>query len=170
MSRMNSASPLRVASNPLLKSIAYLPTAIIGKLKGTNKMAPEPHAKDEEIAYVVVELACGHVLCKTNDDEQSGARFSLSNSNSVLANLSIFEATRCPMCQHNLLANKDIGSKRNSAVQVAEKYMGADRKRGPCGLERRQSTSDERSREGCENEKLLEPSVDERLDVNFGRL
>lgn len=167
---MNSARPLRVASYPLLKSIAYLPTAIIGKLKRTNKMAPESHAEDEEIAYVVVELACGHVLCKTNDDKQSGARFSLSNSNGVLANLSIFEATRCPMCEHNLLANKDIGSKRNSAVQIAEKYMGADRKRGPCGLERRQSTSDERSREGCENKKLLEPSVDERLNVSFGRL
>lgn len=123
MSRMNSASLLRVASNPLLKSIAYLPTAIIGKLKRTNKMAPESHAEDEEIAYVVVELSCGQVLCKTNDDKQSGARFSLSNSNGVLANLSVFEATRCPMCEHNLLANKDIGSKRNSAVQIAEKYM-----------------------------------------------
>ena len=160
MSRMNSASPLREASNPLLKSFAYLPTAIIGKLKRTNKMAPESYAKDREIAYVV-ELACGHVLCKKNDDKQSGARFRLSNSNSVLANLSIFEATRCPMCEHDLLADKDIGSQRNSALLIAEKHVGPDTKRGPCGLERRQSTSDERSRE------VSEPSGDERLDARF---
>ena len=133
-----------------MKSFACLPTAITGKLIRTNKTAPlfiEPHADDEEIAYVV-ELACGHVICKKDDDDkQSGARFSLSNSNSLLANLSIFEATRCPICEQKTLVGKDIGSKRNPALQITKKQVRADTKRGPCGLERRQSTSDEWSPE-----------------------
>lgn len=82
-----------------VKSISHLPTAIIKKLTGNDKIAPlfiaPPYAEDEEIEEVV-ELACGHIFRKKDDYEARGARFRV---NGLLANLSIFEATRCPICE-----------------------------------------------------------------------
>ena len=96
---------LRKAPTSLTRSISNLPTAIIKKLTGSDKTAPlfiAPQVEDEDEFEDVVELACGHIFCKkdANDDKARGAIFGLlSGSNSLLANLSIFEATRCPICE-----------------------------------------------------------------------
>lgn len=97
-----SSSSSQKAPRSLAKSIGNLPTAIIKKLTGDNKIAPlfiTSCAKDEEL----VELACGHIFRKKDDDKASAGRFGLLGSNSLLANLSIFEATRCPFCESDLV-------------------------------------------------------------------
>ncbi|KAF6235726.1 hypothetical protein HO173_005921 [Letharia columbiana] len=114
-------------SMSLVKSIGYLTTAITKKLTGSDKVAPlfiAPHVENEEFEHVV-ELACGHILCKKDDDKARGARCGLLGSNSLFANLSIYEATRCPICESNLLANRNVGSERDfrvAALRVPEKH------------------------------------------------
>ncbi|CAF9905520.1 MAG: hypothetical protein ALECFALPRED_001006 [Alectoria fallacina] len=86
-----------------VKSIGRLPAAIVKKLAGGNnnnnndKIAPlfvaPPYVDDEEI---VVELACGHIFREKDGHEARGAGF---RGNGLLANLDIFEATRCPICE-----------------------------------------------------------------------
>lgn len=98
MSSTNSASSQK-APLSLAKSIGHLPTAIIKKLTGGNEIAPLFIAPCVEEDEEFVELACGHVIREKNDDKARGARFGLLDSNSLLANLSIFQATRCPFCQ-----------------------------------------------------------------------
>ena len=155
-----------------MRSVSHLPTAIIDKLTVNDKIAPlfiAAHSEDEEIEEVVVELACGHIVRKKDDSQPSTIRFNLSISNH-LANLSIFEASRCSVCEFQLRANKDVGSERHSsiaALQVAEKHKTSDQKRKLCGLEGR-STDDEESREEHADEELRKPSTDGRLDVSFG--
>lgn len=164
----------------LVKLIGYLPTAIVKKLTGGDKMAPLFIATwvendDEEIEDAVeiedvVELACGHILCKKDDIKGTGARFRLLGRNSLLANLSIFEATRCPFCESDLLADKDVGSGNDfgaAALSVGEKHMALDKERKLCGLERHSSV-DEQSRQEREDLKLLELSADERLNWSLG--
>ncbi|KAL9067880.1 MAG: hypothetical protein Q9161_006604 [Pseudevernia consocians] len=171
MSRTFSTSS-QEAPTSLVKSIAYLPTAITKKFTGSNKIAPlfvAPCVEEDEFEDAV-ELACGHIMFKRDYNEVKGARFGLiGNSSSFLANLSIFEATRCPMCKSGLLASKDAGSEPDfggAALRDAEKHT-ADRKGGRYGLER-QDTADEQTEEDGKDEKLLEPSADESLDASFG--
>lgn len=140
----------------LMKSIGYLPTAINKKLTGSDKVAPlfiAPHVKNEESEHVL-ELACGHILCKKDDDKARGARWGLLGSNSLFsslsANFSIYEATRCPICESNLLANRNVGSGRDfrvAALRVPEKHTTVAKSGELCGPER-QSTADEQSQEG----------------------
>lgn len=146
--------------------------AITKKLTGSNDTAPlfvAPCVEDDEFEDAV-ELACGHILFKKDDNKVKGARFRLmGNSISLLSNLSIFEATRCPICESAVLASKDAGSGPDfggAALRDAEKHT-ADRKGGLCGLER-QSTADEQTEEEGKDEKVLEPSADESLDASFG--
>ena len=91
--------------------MSYLRTTITNKLNGNDeKIAPlfvaPPSSTDEEETDNVVELACGHIVLKKNNDEASRASFSI---NGIFASLSIFEATHCPMCQGEKLANKGFG-------------------------------------------------------------
>lgn len=91
--------------------MSYLRTTIINKLNGNDgKIAPlfvaPPSSADEGETDGVVELACGHIVCKRNDDEGSSASFSF---NGVFANLSIFEAMYCPMCEGGVIASKGVG-------------------------------------------------------------
>ena len=88
--------------------MSYLRTTIINKLNGNDrKIAPlfvaPPSSTDEEETDNVVELACGHIVRKKDDGEASSASFSI---NGIFASLSIFEATYCPMCEGEKLANK----------------------------------------------------------------
>ena len=104
MSRKTQPSS-RKAPSSLTRSFSNLPTAIIKKLTGSDKTAPlfiAPQIKDEDDFNNVVELACGHIFGKknANDDKARGTLFGLlSGSKGVLANLSISEATRCPICE-----------------------------------------------------------------------
>ena len=80
--------------------MSYLRTTVINKLNGNDrKIAPlfvaSPSSTDEEETDDVVELACGHIVRKKNDGGARSANFSI---NSLLVNLSIAEATYCPMC------------------------------------------------------------------------
>ena len=95
MSLANPASSPK-APTSLLRSISH----VIKKLTDGDKAAPlfvalRPEDGDFE---EIVELACGHIVCKTNENKASGASFKIS----LHANLSIFEATRCPMCEYYL--------------------------------------------------------------------
>lgn len=111
----------------LTKSISSLPTTIIKKLTGSDKAAPlfiAPHVEDEDEFDDTVELACGHIFGKkdANNKEAKGAKFGLlSGSNSFLANLSIFEATRCPICESG---SKDVGN--GGDFDVAVKHVSSD--------------------------------------------
>lgn len=99
MSSTNPASSQK-APMSLVKSIGHLPTAIIQKLSGSNKIAPlfiATQVEDEELEEVV-ELACGHIFRREDVYEARATRFRLLGGNNLLANLSIFEATRCPIC------------------------------------------------------------------------
>ena len=163
MSSTSSASS-RKAPMSLVNSIAHLRTAMIKKLTDSDKTAPlfiETCVEDEDAEEIedVVELACGHILCKKNIKVMDTG-FRLISNNGLFANLSIFEATWCPICKSDLLANKDAGSKRGMD-------MSLDGERGLCGLER-QSTAEEQSQQERENGKGLEPSADERLDMSLG--
>lgn len=156
----------------LIKSIGYLLRAVIKKLNGSNRMvAPflAPYVEDEDLE-ILLELACGHIMRKKDDKKATDARFGQIGSNSLLANLSISEATRCPICRSELLANREAGREHDfgvAASHIAEERMTLDKKRELCVLER-QSTADEQSREERENWELIEPSADERLDMSFG--
>ena len=91
--------------------MSHLRTTIITKWNGNDrKIAPlfvaPPSSTDEEETDNVVELACGHIVRTKNDGEASRARFSINGS---FADLSIFEATHCPMCRGGMLANKGFG-------------------------------------------------------------
>ncbi|CAD6579142.1 MAG: hypothetical protein ASARMPRED_008965 [Alectoria sarmentosa] len=93
-----------------VKSVGRLPTAIIKKLTGNDKIAPlfiaPTYAEDEEIEEAV-ELACGHVFRKKDDDHEArGAGF---RGDGLLANLSIFEATRCPICESDPVKVRGAG-------------------------------------------------------------
>lgn len=97
-----------------------------------------PHVENEEFEHVV-ELACGHILCKKDDDKATGARCGLLGSNSLFSslfsNLSIYEATRCPICESNLLANRNVGSehefggvpKKHTTVAKSGELWGPER-------------------------------------------
>ena len=91
--------------------MSYLRTTIINKLNGNDRnIAPlfvaSPSSTDEEETDNVVELACGHILRKKNDGEQRSASFRI---NSLFANLSVSEATYCPMCcEAELVANGGV--------------------------------------------------------------
>ena len=65
-----------------------------------------PSSTDEEETDSVVELACGHVVRTRNDGEGSGASFGIDG---IFANLSVFEATYCSICEGERLANKGGG-------------------------------------------------------------
>ena len=113
---MSSATQPNARKAPisLTRSISNLPAAIIKKLTGGDKIAPlliAPKAEDEEDFDDAVELACGHIFCtkNANDNKARGATFGLLSGRSGLANLSIFEATRCPICE---------SSKTDEAVSV----------------------------------------------------
>ena len=87
-----------------------LRTTIINKWKSNDrKIAPlfvaPPSSTDEEETDNVVELACGHIVRKKSDGEASSASFSI---NGILASLSIFEATYCPMCEGEVLVKKRL--------------------------------------------------------------
>ena len=91
--------------------MSHLHTTIIKKLSvNDSKMAPlfvaPPSSADEEETDNVVELACGHIVREKSDGEASGASLSV---NGLFTNLSIFEATYCPMCEDERLANKGGG-------------------------------------------------------------
>ena len=73
-----------------------------------RKIAPlfvaSPSTIDGEETDNVVELACGHIVRNKNDGEPRSASFSI---NSLFANLSVSEATYCPMCcEAEIVANK----------------------------------------------------------------
>lgn len=100
MSSINPASSQK-APISLVKSIGHLPTVFIHKMTGSNKIAPlfiAPQV-DEEETEEVVELACGHIFRREDVYKARAARFGLLGGNNFLANLSIFEATRCPICE-----------------------------------------------------------------------
>lgn len=68
-------------------------------------MAPlfiAPKVEDEDGFDDVVELVCGHIFCKKNANHSKamgGAMFRVLSGSNELANFSIFEATRCPICE-----------------------------------------------------------------------
>lgn len=153
----------------LVESISSLPTAFIKTLTGSNEIAPlfvAPCVETEETEDIV-ELACGHTLRTKHVGKTKSARTWLIGS---VANLSIFEATRCPFCESGLLANRDVGSERGSGatpMYVAVKQTTSDKERVLCGLERK-SNADEQNQEERGDRMLVEPSADERPDMSFG--
>ncbi|KAL9134568.1 MAG: hypothetical protein Q9175_004244 [Cornicularia normoerica] len=131
----------------LIKSIGYLLRAVIKKLNSSNRIETPfiaPYVEDEELE-ILVELACGHIMRKKDDKKATDATFGQIGSNSLLANLSITEATRCPICRSELLANREAGREHDfgvAASRIAEERMTLDKKRELCVLER-QGTADE---------------------------
>ena len=108
------------------------------KLNGSDKTAPvfvAPRSEHDDYEHTV-ELPCGHIIRENDDNGPRGARFRLSRSNSFLANLSLFDATRCPMCESALLARKAVSSGRESALRTAEQRTELDEERELYGLER----------------------------------
>lgn len=94
---------------------------MIKKLTGGDKIAPlfiAPRIESEDALDDVVELACGHIFRKNaNNSKAKGFKFGLLSGSNGLADLSIFEATRCPICESS---NKDeavsVGGANGSEV------------------------------------------------------
>lgn len=169
MSSTPSASSQNAAMS-LVKFIGVLPTAIVKKLTGSDEIAPlfvAPCVDDEDFDDFV-KLACGHIL-RSNDagEARKGGGVGFLGS---IANLSIFEATRCPFCDSGRFHNQDDGSEGGfggGAVSIAGQHTMLDGKRELCGLER-PSTADEQDQDERGDRMLLELSTDERVGVSFG--
>ena len=104
-----------------MKSTTSLQNAIINKITGNdNKIAPlfiaprSPDEEEEEENEDVVELACGHISRRKNDQASGVRLMRTSSGNSLFGNLSVSEATRCPMCEAILRAKKDVRGERES--------------------------------------------------------
>ena len=57
-----------------------------------------------------MELACGHTLGTKNEQQVRGAGIRVCDGPGLAGNLSIVDATRCPVCESGLLGMKDVGS------------------------------------------------------------